>query len=164
MAVDLAARILWSNRGWNDLVGERTTATTRRPRRSYFASVPPASHEPLCAGFERALADESPFEHDCELPSSGERRKFHVRALPVRGKGLLLEHTLVVDVPRDGPAVHEVGSHIGADGLVRQCVHCRRVRRAEGKTWDWIPAWAPSPPGRTSHSLCKACRAFYWRT
>ncbi len=47
------------------------------------------------------------------------------------------------------------------DGLLRQCMHCRRFRRrGDGDRWDWIPTWADTCPRPTSHGICPTCFVF----
>lgn len=115
------------------------------------------------AAFENALLTGEPFELDYECSSPQVFRRSHMLVLPVSGEGLLLVHSLVVERPHDRaeqPSLEE--AYRLANGMILQCANCRRVRRKDGSSWDWVPAWIAATPPRTSHGICACCRGFYW--
>ena len=166
VALDPGATILWVNPAWERFARANDGAQVLVrfcPSASYFDGISP----PLRAFYEQglggALSTDNVFQHDYECSSPDAFRLFHMRALPIASKGLLVEHSLVVDRPHDrpeAPALEEL--YRDANGLVVMCSNCRRVRRAHSAGWDWVPAWVRKLPPRTSHGICDACVGFYF--
>jgi hypothetical protein len=103
-------------------------------------------------------------EYECSAPDAN--RTFHQIVYPVPA-GLLVVHSqrvvLGAGAPPDERNTADPARYVGADGIVSQCMHCRRVRRAGAvECWDWIPEWATRPPTSTSHGLCETCFRFYY--
>ena len=44
-----------------------------------------------------------------------------------------------------------------ANGLIIICMYCHRTHVPDSNQWDWVEAYAATPPVRASHGLCKAC-------
>lgn len=132
-------------------------------------AIPDPLREFYAENLARALSTGVPWEHDYECSSAESHRVFRLRALPIRGgSGLVLMHGLLVERPqgeRDARALDdneiEVAYRDGF-GLIAQCAHCRRVRRAVERTWDWVPALVERQPERVTHSLCEVCLAYYF--
>jgi hypothetical protein len=166
VAIDPAGVILWHNRAWTDFAlanGGADVPARFGPGASYVGAIPDVLRGFFERAFAESLASGRPFEHDYECSSDQLFRTFHLRAMPVRERGLMLEHALRVEKAHEGPGEeHHATRYVASDGLVHQCAHCRRVRRAGKETWDWVPAWTRSPPRHASHGLCKACYGFYW--
>jgi hypothetical protein len=102
-------------------------------------------------------------EYECSSP-----KLFRLYSMEVRrvgeGEALLVTHTRVVQCPHEqGVFLREpLDSAPWKDehGLVHQCVHCRRVRRAgEAEQWDWVPQWVEHVPEFATGSLCPHCIA-----
>lgn len=167
VVIDPRGTILWVNEAWHQFAranGGQDIPTRFGRGASYLEPIADAIRGFFETAFSWALTTGKPFEHDYECSSPDLFRRFHMRALPVRGQGLVLEHSLVVEQAHDRVAVVPDDSvHVGTDGFVRQCAHCRRVARASGAVWDWIPSWVRKPPPKTSHGLCSSCLAFYWQ-
>jgi len=135
-------------------------------------SVLDAIPDPLAPFYRRAfrtaLSSESPWQHEYECSSPTNLRRFVERVYPLAGgAGLLVVNSLVVECPhpRD-PNVSEqpaARDYVDEHHLIRQCMHCRRIRRnGERRRWDWIPAWVTEPPENTSHGLCEVCFRYYY--
>lgn len=127
---------------------------------------------PFYAGLLERAADESarlhPVTHQYECSSARLFRKYSMQVFVLEGRaGFVIVNSLVFDAPHD-PAVRP--SHVAdptryrdARGLVVQCAHCRRVRRAADLVrWDWVPAWVEQCPDRTSHGVCGLCLEYYY--
>ena len=78
-------------------------------------------------------------------------------------EGVLIVNSLVVEEPHQTAAVEPLSEHVGPNGLIVQCSHCRRVQhtKVEGR-WDWAPRYLARPPARTGHGLCPCCRDFFY--
>lgn len=110
-----------------------------------------------------------PVRHEYECSSATLLRRFvmTVRALPESG-GLITVNTLVLEQPHDPlerpPCPPRTEAYTALDGLVHQCVHCRRVRHGhELVRWDWVPDWVTHVPANVCHTLCETCSAGYAR-
>lgn len=53
--------------------------------------------------------------------------------------------------------------YLGADGMILQCSHCRRVRGPSPHAWDWIPRFVALPHPNTSHVICPSCVGLWGR-
>ncbi len=115
--------------------------------------------------FEMVLREDRPWEHTYECSSPDEQRLFHMMVFPLSaGQGLLMIHSLQkTSRLRGATSTSTVDEYEYTDGLFHQCVHCRRVRRADDiNVWDWLPELVRLPRPNTSHGLCKPCYAFYY--
>ena len=162
--VDTAGWILWTNPAWRAFAEGNGAAGASAGWRSYFEPIA----TPLRAFYERAFAEALRTgevfvqEYECSTPE--QRRFFRLRALPVRQRGLLVEHAFVAgerrdDEPRVPPPEHEYRNE---HGLLVQCANCRHTRHPSSAAFHWIAAWAARCPPRTSHGICTTCIGFYW--
>lgn len=116
----------------------------------------------------RALETGEAWDHDYECSSADRYRRYHQTVYPLHNRaGLLVVNSLVQDQPHNpethAPSPPREERYTGAQGLIIQCCHCRRVQRAaEPELWDWVPAWVKRMPLRTSHGLCPICYEYYW--
>lgn len=115
--------------------------------------------------FGRCLRERRPWEHVCQQTVGRVHRQFHMTVFPLgRSEGLLVVNSL----QRQTSQAHLLVPPPEEDyrneaGVISQCCHCRRVRRAGGElAWDWIPLWERQTPARTSHGVCAACSGFYY--
>lgn len=115
-------------------------------------------------GFAKALRSGKPWEHTYTCPSPTEERWFRLRALPLRGEGLLLWHSPVVLEPAPpGEAAEPEAAYREATGFVTQCCHCRRVRMArDPRIWHFVPAFVERAPPRMTHGLCPVCITYHY--
>lgn len=115
----------------------------------------------------RVVATGRPWRHIYRCPSATVDRTFHLEVIPVgHGRGLLLTHVPQVIVPRadagDDPGI-ETARYVDASGVVQQCGHCRRIRRADDPNrWDWVTAWVLVAPRRVSQELCRLCLELHY--
>lgn len=167
VAIDPGGVILWHNQAWSDFAlanGGADLPARFGPGASYVGAIPDVLRPFFEDAFAEALSTGTPFEHDYECSSAEVLRRFRLRALPVQGHGLLLEHALRVEHPHDGPGeAPDPARYVTPKGFVMQCAHCRRVKRSGEASWDWVPAWVQAPPVRTSHGICQGCLGHYWR-
>lgn len=109
-----------------------------------------------------------PLQHIYECSSATEFRQFNMTLYPLgAARGLLVVNTLVTaeahDAARRPPHEPDVGAYSDEDGMIRQCAHCRKIRRGvAGARWDWVPAWVEQPPRETSHTLCTFCMDYFY--
>jgi hypothetical protein len=118
--------------------------------------------------FARAVETHAPVEHDYECSSPTHQRRFRMRVFPTPAGGFVVVHSLLRE------AAHSIEAHAAVEklyrdrhGLIVQCAHCRRVRRAitpaaTTALWDWVPDYVAHMPARTSHGLCVACRDYFY--
>jgi hypothetical protein len=166
VALDPGGAIVWTNAAWNRFaIANGGTEVLRRfrPGTSYFEGIA----APLRGFYQslllNALTTGEVVDHTYECSSADVFRRFHMRALPLDRKGLLLEHSLVVERPHDpADATARDVAYADGRGIVLQCSNCRRVRRRESAAWDWVPHWVRQAPAQTSHGLCNTCVSFYW--
>lgn len=165
VALDDEYRIQWVNPSWERFARENSgDAIGRRfgVGASYLGGIGGPLRLYYQAAFDNALLTGEPFELDYECSSADRFRRFHMLALPVGREGLVVAHSGMVEHPHGGDACEalELAYRLPA-GIIVQCANCRRVRRTDGASWDWVPAWVTVIPPQTSHGLCASCRAFY---
>lgn len=165
--LDASCTIMWVNPAWSRfaLANGGSDALARvGPPSCYLDGISGCLRVFYESKFADALRTGEAFEQDYLCCSRRETRTFHMRALPLGGRSILVEHGLLVEGPHVCEASAEVEStYVSARGLVVQCSNCRRVRRVRNRlTWDWVPAWVERPPRTTSHGLCAACVGFYF--
>lgn len=118
------------------------------------------------ARYAEVLGALRPWEHLYECSSAAIERLFHMTALPIgKGLGILAVHSLRWEQPVDrSHAVPIETTYRNPQGMLIQCAHCRRFRRADlDSTWDWVRDWVIVPRQNTSHSICEPCLGFYYR-
>lgn len=140
------------SRDWG--LGVDVSLAIELPLRGYFR-----------AAFERCAANGVPWTHeyDCHAPTL--ERHFHMRVYPLGlDEGFLVVHSLVSKRPQDETeAEGHDGAYVDDDGLILQCIHCRRIRRSDdSRQWDWVPTWVQIPPHNASGGLCPHCHAFHF--
>lgn len=168
VVIDPRGTILWLNPAWYRFAEQNDGAHVTRHFDvgcCYFDGIA----EPMRSYFMAALTDavhrQTPFEQDYECSSPTTRRLMRLRALPVEGHGLLLEHSHVWEEPA-AASVGEPPPAMYTDhaGFVVQCSNCRKVRRVDSSTWDWVPRFVAATLPTVSHGLCEVCLGFYWGT
>lgn len=161
--IDDAGSILWVNAAWSRFALANGGASDLDDARSYFDAITPPLRDFYRSAFANALATGDAFDHEYECSSPDKHRLYHLRALPVDARALLLEHSLVTEAAHDAPS-HEAieARYVSGDGTVLQCSHCRRIRAAAAHSWDWVKQWVVKPHPRTSHGICPSCVGFYW--
>jgi len=109
-----------------------------------------------------------PPHHEYECSSAETYRKLMMTCDVLReGKGLIIVNSVLVERPHD-PQEHasqqaDKSIYMDRNGLVCQCVHCRRVLNLKvEKRWDWVPQWVADAPPKTSYSLCETCFGSYY--
>lgn len=118
--------------------------------------------------FHRAVATGEVSEHDYECSSPEKRRVFHMRIHPCPSGALVITHSLVRESLHPSEAREPLEAlYRDAQGMILQCVNCRRIRRAVAATdatatWDWVPAYVAQIPPQTSHGLCFPCFQFHY--
>jgi hypothetical protein len=108
------------------------------------------------------------FQHEYECSSKETFRRFHMTIYSLgERQGLLIAHSLVYESAHDpaerAPQVADESRCRHADGIIYQCMYCRKVRHLEENSrWDWIPDWVERSPRSTSHVICGLCRKHYF--
>jgi hypothetical protein len=118
-------------------------------------------------GFRKVSETGEVWEHDFECSSSELYRMYHMQVKPLEATGgYLIINSLLVETPHgaDRLAMPGTTSHyLGQGDIVKMCCHCRRTQRTDGSlTWDWVPRYLETPPGRVSHGLCTSCAAYFY--
>jgi len=101
-------------------------------------------------------------EYECSSPKVFRLYRMEVQSVG-QGAGLLVLHTRLQQRPHapglDREPVNP-GPWLDEHGLIHQCVHCRRVRRAgSDEAWDWVPQRVERVPDNATGSLCPPCIA-----
>jgi hypothetical protein len=135
---------------------------------SVLEAIDPALRSFYEDGMLESLRSSKPWAHRYQCSSAQRYREFSMQVYPLQDRcGFLVVNALVVEKP------HDAGEHIAfrpiealytdADGLIVQCVHCRKIRRAnETRRWDWVPAWVERAPENASGGLCRPCYDFFF--
>jgi PAS domain-containing protein len=159
--IDGAGAILWVNTAWTRFARENGGGEIEA--RSYFDAISPPLREFYEDAFGKALATGRAFDQEYECSSADVRRVFHLRALPVEARALLVEHSLVIEGAHEAESAEAIEArYLGPDDVLLQCSHCRRVRAVGTEAWDWVREWVARPHPRTSHGICPSCVGFYW--
>ncbi|HVU00790.1 MAG TPA: PAS domain-containing protein [Polyangiaceae bacterium] len=161
--IDRPGSILWVNPAWHRFAEENGAAGSSHQWRSYFEGIAP----PLRAYFETAFGDAldrgQVFQLEYECSSPEQQRRFHLRALPVGGNTLVLEHALVFDAPHDAdPLALALERYVEPSGFIAQCSNCRRVRDPESRAFHWVPMFVQRVPAETTHVICPSCADYYY--
>lgn len=105
-------------------------------------------------------------EHQYQCHTPDRYREFRMRLLPQPSEAsVLIEHALVIDraMPLEPlPTAVALVQWYERGGMVTQCAHCRKVRRAGTDRWDWVPTYVARPHPNTSHGLCAVCLEYYY--
>lgn len=166
VAIDAHYVIQWFNDAWQRFAlenhGELALATFGTGS-SYLNGISGVLRDFYRTVFDNALLTGEVFglEYECSSPTV--YRRCHMRAFPFASQGLLLAHSSLIEEPihrAESPPLEE--RYRLPSGVIVQCANCRRVRRNEEPSWDWIPSWVEKPPRGTSHGICAVCRGFYW--
>jgi hypothetical protein len=169
-AVDADLRLRYLNQAWTEFAraGGASWASGAGGAFGLGTLVMAAVPEVLRPFYEQLYAEtwrrREPSEHSYECSTPTRLRYYRMRVMPCTGEGLVVIHSLARDAPHPGEP-HAAIEPIYRDGagLITQCSHCRRVRRAIGApTWDWVRAYVTATPTRTSHGLCRPCVAYYY--
>jgi hypothetical protein len=166
--LDNDLRLAYCNKAWDEFaehnggvhlrrieqVGHRVLDSTPEPLKAFYRSV-----------FERALAEQKPWEHSYECSSPDCYREFHMQVLPLQAPPrLVVVNSLVVEKAHERiirPPLTALYRTTG--GVITMCMHCRRTRRSEeSEIWDWVPEFLVAPPDNVSHGLCSTCFHYYY--
>jgi len=176
VGVDRALSIGYLNAAWFRFAranGGEPAISERWGLGASIWSAIPAPLQPFYRDlFDAALAANHapahPSTHEYECSSAEVYRRLVLAVYRLPGAcGLLLVHSSRVERPQDPrerPAqAPDLSRYSHADGMIRQCSHCRRVQlAADSGEWHWIPDWVRSCPGNTSHGLCPVCLDYYY--
>jgi PAS domain-containing protein len=161
--IDRDARILWVNPAWDRFARDNGASENLDALESYLDGISPPLRDFYRDVFDRALLTGNIFEHDYECSSPDKLRRFRLRVLPVEARGLVLEHSLLVEGPHTATAEPAIEARfLNPDGTILQCSNCRRVRAPDTSAWAWVPTWVAHAPPMTSHGICPSCVGFYW--
>jgi hypothetical protein len=118
----------------------------------------------------RRQKESHPKQHEYECSSSKLYRRFVMTAYPLENsqKGLVLVHSLSVQTAQPSEAapvllLEALARYTQSTGLIRQCMHCRRVCRPhDPDRWDWVPALVDEPQRNVTHGLCGICLEHFY--
>lgn len=146
---------------------------------SLLDSVALVLHQFLKTNCAKVLAENRPWHHLYQCNSPSEFKLYHMEVIPLLPpqdsssdkttdrKGLLFIHSLVKTKPIDYDTgdLSAESSYRDKNGLVHQCVHCRRIQVQDAGQQDkyvWVTEWVAKPPAKTSHEICAVCYPFYY--
>jgi hypothetical protein len=159
------------NRAWNAF-GRANGGSEEEGRWGLGANVLDVVPLPLRPFYERlfarALETRAPVDHDYECSSPARRRTFRMRAHPTVAGAVVVVHSLLCEAAH-GEEAHAAieRAYRSKSGMIEQCAHCRRVRRAvtpagTAAEWDWVPGYVAHMPARTSHGVCAICMDYFY--
>jgi hypothetical protein len=145
--------------------------------RSVLDAIPQIAQDWYRKFFAAALDYQGahPPQHEYECSSAELYRRFHMTAYAVcenSRRGLVLVHSLRMETQHAEPPGAEAPAAAAAKvyresatGLIRQCMHCRRIRRPlEPALWDWVPVLLREPQPNVTHGMCALCSEHYYPT
>ncbi len=114
--------------------------------------------------FRRALVADAPITHRYECPSPELARTYAMTLYPLGDRqGLLASHVLAFSREHPDVMAADDRRYRNANGIVRQCAHCRKVRRVgDAAIWDLVPEYVAKPPAETSHGVCELCMEYHY--
>ena len=145
--------------------GEPRISAEWNLNRSILDAIPSQLQPFFSSNYARCLQEGRPWEHTYDCSSSKHFRQFHMMAFPLRNaEGLLVVNSVRQESPHTWtPCLPWEQLYRTEHGIIVQCCHCRRTRRAgKGQIWDWVPAWVKAQPTDTSHGLCAPCYGFHY--
>lgn len=162
--------LVYVNRGWGRFAAENggePVISQRWPLgRSILEAIPQILQPFFYDNYEHCLKSGSPWQHRYECSSASIYREFLMTTYPLgSGQGLLVVNSLCCSLSHDRPSqIAFEHTYRNSHGLIVQCAHCRRVKRAltSATIWDWVPEWLASCPENTSHGLCAPCFSYYY--
>jgi hypothetical protein len=163
------SRLAYFNPGWSQFSrlngGEPQISTDWTVGRPTIECVADVLKSFFTRNIERCLRESRPWEHLYECSSASTFRAFHMITFPLgKQDGYLVFNSLRFqhEMRRPSMAPREELYRSSA-GILTQCCHCRRVRRANSPTtWDWVSEWVTNQPMDTSHGICDPCLGFHY--
>lgn len=161
--------LAYFNQGWSKFAeenGGQPSIAERWPLGRSIGDAIPAILRPFFFDrFARCLQTGSPWQHRYECSSRDAYREYMMTTYPLgRHQGLLVINSLFKTSTQRRPAQAPVeGTYCDENGMIVQCVHCRRIRRPSLEAvWDWVPAWVYEHPENMSHGLCEPCYGYFY--
>lgn len=168
-------RLAMYNQAWVDFAlangGANYTLAADTLGLSVFDALKGPLRDHFIARCQEVLSHQRVWTHRYECSSAEIYRVFHMSIYPLKRprvcmRGLLLVNSLVVEMPHD-PEQRPICEPLleryeTSESLVVQCSHCRRVRRAMERSWDWVPDLVKFCPENVSHGLCEVCLDYYY--
>lgn len=168
--IDESFVIRWVNPAWSRFAaangGEPAISARWSVGSSLLRAITGPQHAFYRDQLRRCMAQGARWTHDYECSSPEKQRLLHLTAYPLKGRGLLMVHSLVRSTAHEatgwqGPAI--LDDYRDVQGRITQCGHCRRFRHpGDHERWDWIPEWVAQVPLQTSHGLCATCLDHYY--
>jgi CheY-like chemotaxis protein len=164
VAVEEDGQIFWANRQWFEAAAEHGAERVAVDLGiNYFSVAPSETARRLRRLLAESLETGRPFAYDYACPSPAHFYLFHLRGLPLQDRSALLSHSLrVVHARPSAVKGPDTSTYLHDGALLKMCANCRRLRRADGSAWDWVPDWVAAPPANVSHGLCDLCFGFEW--
>lgn len=170
--LDADLRLAFLNPAWFTFAaangGEPAVSREWGLGRCVLEACPPVLRDFYTQALTDALAQGKRWDHDYECSSPDVLRHMRLSAYPLPGRaGLLVVNALIVATPREAEAATgrplDPVDYADSHGIVHQCAHCRKIRRASGpRHWDWVPALVTGPAQMISHDLCDVCLDYYY--
>ena len=159
-----AGTILWVNPSWQrNASPEGLVPSFEGGVDIYYEGVAPRLRDFYASVFGRALEMGQVFDQIYGSSSPTTRRVVHCRVQPIDRKGLVVEHSRVVDIDAGGLTEEAwTRKYVVAGGVPLQCSYCRRVRGPTSHAWDWMSPWAARSAARSSHVICPLCERQFW--
>jgi hypothetical protein len=164
-ALDASFAITAVNQAYRDSATEHASAEFL-PRWGVGCSIISAIAPPLRGFYEelfrRGFADD-PIQHTYQCHTAVRYREFILRTTRLSSESLVVEHALLTDraLPASTLSDEDIRGGYEQAGAIVQCCHCRKVKQADARRWDWIARLIERPWPRTSLALCEACQGHY---
>ncbi len=165
--LDADLRIRYCNPAWDHFAlnndGEAALAA-KILHMPLFDAIPAVMQPFYREVFAACAEDGEPFAFDYECSSPSQFRRFRMEVMPSKaGRGFGIINALRVERPHGTTAVLPSEEHLGANGIIVMCAHCRKTRSAkEPARWDWVPAYVASKTAPISHGLCPPCGSYHY--
>lgn len=161
--------LVFVNQGWSRFAaqngGEPTISERWRLGTSIHDAIPELLRPFFTEKFDRCLQSRSPWQHRYDCSTAKEYREFLMTTYPIGNRnGLLVVNSLVERHPQSRTCHAPFEERYrNEDGMIMQCVHCRRVNRGtDAAVWDWVPEWLEARPQNLSHGFCQPCYGYFY--
>jgi hypothetical protein len=165
--VDRDLKLVGYNDSWINFAkaNDGETVLTKFPLQAKISNAGEGqARDYILHGYERALRDNKPFEHQYECSSPEKYRVFYQTAYPIAdSKGLVITHHLVVEKDHDESEETFFNRLEDSHDFLTQCANCRKIRHPQEKSiWLWVPALVRCRLPNVSHSICPPCLDHYY--
>jgi len=109
--------------------------------------------------FAKRHAGWTEFDYHCSSPEK--IRLMRMGMIGVGNELLVVNHLRLEEACPVKPPLQEAETalYVSAEGIATLCANCRKAKRRDDATWDWVPEFLREEGLRISHGLCPRCVA-----